>query len=767
MKAVMLVFGFFICLQAASQLEIPPLEGWREHLPYHSAIAVTAGNNKIFAATPYSIFSVDLSDNSIERLSKINGLSETGISSINYNETNDILFIGYTNSNIDLLKANHILNIPEIKRENISGDKSIYNSYFLQDDIYLSTGLGIIVVDVKKLEIKSTWYIGDSGSAVRVNELVKAGDFYYAATDEGLKKMSIATGDPADFRNWQKLGGTDGLPVGAAKAIVHIDNNLFTLVNDSLYIYNGNAWSFFYADDWPVIKLSSSENKILLSQRKPDGDSRVIELNTNSQAGVILQQPTVISFPHDALIYESNYWIADLYGGLSRFNNNSGFERYLLSSPQDVATGQIMASNGKFYAAAGSVNTAWNYQYNGNGIYQFSEREWTNYNRFNGSLPDSLLDIIALAIDPADGSVWAGSFGGGLLHINNDKSIEVFKQNSPITETIGDIGSYRVAGLAFDEQNNLWVSNFGAAQPLHVKKADGNWKTFSVPLNISNQTMAQIVVDDANQKWINSPLGNGLVLFNHGEDIDNTNDDRWRFYKSGIGNGNLPSNEVISLAKDKNGFIWIGTADGIGIVECPGDAFSSQGCEAFLPIVQHGNFNGYLFKGQLVQGIAVDGANRKWIATNNGAWLVSENGEKLIYHFTEDNSPLLSNDVKRVAIDGSSGEVFFATSKGIVSFRSTATVGGETNNNVLVFPNPVPPNFAGNIAIRGLVDNAIVKIIEPGGRLVYETRALGGQAIWNGYNYLGQKVASGVYIVLVNDDGRQEKAATKIFFISK
>src|SRR5690606_9604552 len=316
-------------------------------------------------------------------------------------------------------------------------------------------------------------------------------------------------------------------------------------------------------------------------------------------------------------------------------------------------------------------------------------------------------------------------------------------------------------------ENNLWISNFGASQPLHVKKAGGQWKSFTVPLNISNQTMAQIIIDDANQKWINSPLGNGLVLFNHGEGIDNTNDDRWRLYRAGAGNGNLPSNEILSIAKDKNGFIWIGTSDGIGIIECPADAFSSQGCEAFLPVVQHGNFNGYLFKGQHVQGIAVDGANRKWIATNNGAWLVSENGEKLIYHFTEDNSPLFNNDVKQVTINGRTGEVYFATSKGIISYRGTATDGGERNENVLVFPNPVPPNYSGNIAIRGLVDNAIVKIIELGGRLVFETRALGGQAIWDGYNYVGQKASSGVYIVLVNDDGRQEKVATKIFFISK
>lgn len=765
--ATLFVVQCIMFLAAGAQLEIPPLEGWREHLPYHSAISVTAGNDKIFAATPYSLFSVDLADNSIERLSKINGLSETGISTIQFDEQSHLLFIGYNNSNIDLLDGSSIINIPDLKRENISGDKSIYKSYPYQNKFYLSTGLGIVVIDALKKEINATWYIGNNGDAVKVNDFIIHDNFYYAATDEGLKRSSTLSGEPADFKTWQNIGLTGGLPIAANKAIVKAGNTLYTLSNDSIFVYNGNVWSFFYADEWPVVNLNASENKLLLSQRKANGDSRVIELGVSGIVGMTLQQPSIISFPKEAIYFNGSFWVADLYGGLTRFFTNSNFERYLLSSPLDVANGQMVTANGIFYATAGSVNTAWNYQYNGNGIYQFANNEWKNFNRFNGSLPDSLMDFITMAVDPVDGSIWAGSFGGGLLHLKPDGHYDVFKQNSPIKETIGDPGSYRVAGLAFDAENNLWISNFGASQPLHVKKADGNWRSFSVPLNIANQTMAQIIIDDANQKWINSPLGNGLIVFNHGNDIDNTNDDQWRLYRAGRGNGNLPSNEILSLAKDMNGFIWVGTSDGIAIIECPGEAFSSQGCEAFIPVVQHGNFNGYLFKGQYVQGIAVDGANRKWIATNNGVWLVSDNGEKLIYHFTENNSPLFSNDVKQVSIDGNTGEVYFATSKGIVSFRSTATAGGETNKDVLVFPNPVPPGYTGTIAIRGLVENAIVKIIEPGGRLIFETRALGGQAIWNGRNYQGKQVASGAYIVLVNDDGRQEKAAAKIFFISK
>ena len=221
------------------------------------------------------------------------------------------------------------------------------------------------------------------------------------------------------------------------------------------------------------------------------------------------------------------------------------------------------------------------------------------------------------------------------------------------------------------------------------------------------------------------------------------------------------------MAKDKNGFIWIGTNDGIGIIQCLENVFSSQGCDAVLPVVQQGGFNQYLFNGEEVRSIAVDGADRKWVATKNGVWLINPEGDKVIYRFTEENSPLLSNDVKRIAIDGKTGEAFFATANGICSFRSTATEGDETNNNVMVFPNPVPPGYNGTIAIRGLVNNAIVKITELDGRLVYQTRALGGQAIWDGKDYRGRKISSGVYLVLVSDDGRKENLATKIIFINQ
>jgi hypothetical protein len=223
---------------------------------------------------------------------------------------------------------------------------------------------------------------------------------------------------------------------------------------------------------------------------------------------------------------------------------------------------------------------------------------------------------------------------------------------------------------------------------------------------------------------------------------------------------------VLCVAKDKSGFVWVGTDDGIGVIQCPQEVFNT-GCEAILPIVQQGNFAGYLFKGENVRSIAVDGADRKWVATRNGVWLISANGEKVIERFTEDNSPLLSSDVKKIAINSKTGEVYFATSRGICSFRGAATEGEQTNSNVLVFPNPVPPGYNGTIAIRGIAENSIVKITELDGRLVYQTKALGGQAVWDGNDYKGRKISTGIYLVLVSSDDRSVKTSTKIVFISK
>lgn len=752
-----LLFQILISIAAAAQNSTPAVGAWREHLPYGSAVAVAATDTKIFCATPYSLFSISPETGEQQRFSKVSGLSETGVSTIAYDGRLKKLVIAYTNSNIDVLTENKIINIPDLKRATTTGDKTIYQIYTTANYCYLATGLGIVVLDLEKDEVHDTWKIGEGGSALKINAVAKNDSFFYAATDAGLKKLNVSS-DGADFRAWQLVSTV------ACTGVVNLQNNIIIAQQDSLFTEQHGVLKKFYADGWPVVSITSSDNNLIVCERTPTGESRVVILNSDGTVKKILQQPRVISFPKMGVSKSGVYWIADLYGGLSSWNE-TGFEQYQLNAPDGIATGALSVYNGVLYAAAGSVNNSWNYQYNGNGIYQFKNEQWTAYNRFRNKELDSLLDFITVAVDPRDGSVWGGSFGGGLLHIKEDNTFEIFKQNSPLGAAIGDPGSYRVSGLAFDANNNLWISNYGAAHYIHVLKNDGTWQSFTTPFSFPENEVAQIVVDDLDQKWIVSPKGAGLILFNDGGTIDNTADDKWKLFKSGSGNGNLPSSDVLSIAKDKDGFIWVGTSDGAGLIPCLQEAFS--GCEAVLPVLKQGAFAGYLFKGEAVQSIAVDGANQKWMATKNGVWLLNADGDNVLSHFTETNSPLLSNDVRSVAVNGQTGEVFFATANGICSFRGSATEAAEEDNKLVIFPNPVPPHFSGTIAIKGLPENSVVKITELNGRLVFATKALGGQAVWNGRDYTGHKISTGVYLVQATNDTHTEKRMGKIVFISQ
>jgi len=340
------------------------------------------------------------------------------------------------------------------------------------------------------------------------------------------------------------------------------------------------------------------------------------------------------------------------------------------------------------------------------------------------------------------------------------------------THTIFDasvvLGGYPIAGLAFDNNNNLWVTMFGAPHELYVKTTAGNWYSFQLPYSRNiPYSGGPIVVDDNNRKWYlcwdGGSGGGGIIVYDDNYTPDNPSDDKSRNLTSGVGYGNLPSNKTLSIAKDKNNNIWVGTDNGIGIINCGSSVF--DGCDAQIPIVQYDQYAGYLFAGEIVRSIAVDGANRKWVGTDNGVWLLSPDASKIIYRFTQDNSPIPSNHVQKIAIDPTTGDVYIGTELGLVVYRSTATEGGTTNKDVKTFPNPVPGSYKGTIAIKGLVANADVRITDISGQLIYRTTALGGQAVWNGMDYTGHRPQSGVYLIFVTRADGTETYVGKMVFL--
>lgn len=736
-----------------------PIGKWTDHLPYSQAIQVAESADKIWCATALSVYSIDKSENSLDRWSKVNGLSETGVSCLSSSLNSSLVIIAYQNSNIDLLKDGTVHNINAVKNSTVAGNKSITHILIEGSLAYLSTGFGIIAIDCNRIEVKDTYIIGATGNSIAVFQTAISNNYLYAATSEGLKRCSLTGSNPSDYRNWENLGGQPGLPAGPARQVTVINNKVLALLKDSLFLQNGSSWSYFFSNSKPISNISVSNNRILICQQSPP--SSVLSVTPAGVTERTLQDLSFIRYPKQAWISGNDWWIADSLNGLSKFDG-SAFLSYVPNAPYSISKGDLVIGNSSVITTSGEVSESGQPAGNRNGFSIYSDNAWKNVIPRSNPALDSLPDLVSAAADPSNASIWLASFGGGLVNLNGNIAT-VYKQNSVLQTS----GSYQVSGLAFDSQQQLWVTNFGGSPSLHVRKPDGSWRSFTVPFPLQNNAVGSILIDDYNQLWIQAPLSQGLLVYSPGPSVDNPSDDRWKWLRTGTGNGNLPDNNVTSLVKDKNGLIWIGTRQGIGIIPCASEIFGSNACEAILPVVQQDNFAGYLFRDEQVQCMAVDGANRKWVGTKNGVWLISPDGDKTIERFTISNSPLPDNDVRKIGIDGKNGTVFFATAKGIVSWKGTATEGTESNQDVLVFPNPVPPGYSGTIAIRGVVNNAIVKITETDGRLVYQTRALGGQAVWNGKNYKGQTIASGVYLVFVSTEDKKEKMVTKIVFIKK
>jgi hypothetical protein len=568
--------------------------------------------------------------------------------------------------------------------------------------------------------------------------------------------VPLNNNNPSDFRNWSSI--SQGLAPDTVQEIIAFGNQLICRQHNQLFLLINNVWTPWYTADRSVSNMTVHDNQLFLCELQT-GASRILALDANASPAGILQNE-LLKAPMQLAGTDNAIWLADSLSGLIRYDK--GADDYTAvhpNAPAGIIRGDLLFSGSTLFAAPGNVTSNWKAGGNRDGYYSADRGIWNTF----ANWPDSLHDIICLTTDTE--ALYLGSFGGGLARIAGG-SMTVFKQGI-LPATTNDPAAYNVSGLATDASGNLWVATYGAASNLHVKKTDDTWISFRSPYAMTGNAISQLLVDDNGLVYMVSPQSNGLYVLNTGNTLEDKSDDQWRQYRLGASQGNLPSNDVYCVAKDRNGSIWIGTARGIAIINCPGQA-AAEGCNAILPIIQQDNFAGYLFQDEQVTTIAVDGANRKWVGTSNGAWLVSDDGEQIIEHFNTGNSPLPDDHIYRITIDPATGEIYFATDKGLMSWHGTATEPASEmkRDAVLVFPNPVKHDYTGPIAIRGLVENTRIKITDISGRMVFQTRASGGQAIWNGLDYTGHRPQSGVYLVFATGETGGEHVVTKIVFIN-
>jgi ligand-binding sensor domain-containing protein len=725
-----------------------------------AVISIASTDNAVLAGTAFGYFGYQPTSGEIITKTKSSGLSQVDLQLVSKDPNSNKLLVAYRQSDLDLIEGDQIRNLPDLMISNVREDRTINHINWIGSDAYLSTNMGIVVVNTERFEIKNTYRIGRQGAAIKVFQTVLLNGILYAATENGLIRANFNSSSLNDFRNWTNDPILN--QISSVDRIINCKNQLVLQRHDSLIVNRNGSWNFLFTNQKPITTLAVVNDRLFVGQSNL-GKGTALLIDPTTQVMQVINS-NYLTYPTDAVVVDGVIWVGDLNNGLVNISNPSAIPVYP-ETPAGLAYGEGNYAEETIFVASGKISNQPVQSVLRNGIFTFANGNWKSITAANFPFIDSVRDIQSVVYSKSIGSIYASSENRGLIEITKDNAIKIYNRNSFISSQNNNPNVFSIGGLVIDRDQHLWLTNSGAQQGLVVKKNDGAIQKFTIPFVYSNLGLSKIVVDDLNRKWIATSNSDGLFCFDQGSSLESVTDDRWRYFKQGLGRGNLPSNKIISMASDRNGFLWIGTDKGVAVIQCGEDLFNSTACEAILPVVQQDNFAGRLLAEEQINDIKIDGADRKWIATNNGVWLLSADGQKVINQFTSSNSKLLDNQVFSIVVDPQSGEVFFMTKKGICSFRGTSTDPIVSIKKPFVFPNPVPPGFSGTIAIRDLPENAWVSITELDGRLVYKTRSLGGQAIWNGKNYKGEKVSSGTYLILVSNEFNTQQVAGKIFFL--
>ena len=724
---------------ALTQSEIP-LGTWRLHISYNNINSITRSDQKVFGASQNGIVVLDRSDNSISTYSKMNGLQGSGITCINYDGSGDQLLIAYADGKLDLIKNNTIISLDPTRNSTLTGSKKI-NHISIRDNLaYLSADYGVVIFDLDRGDVKETWRdIGENGQTIKVFQSTFREDSIFLATDKGVLAGDL-TKNLLDFNYWKRFD--TGEFADSIHGVQSFNGKVYAAIrNVGLYRYEAGNWTKEnFLENEPFRSLNASSINLLISS-----GNKLWRLSTNNTlsevAADLIDQPNM-AFEE----LNGQLWIGDGENGI--VSNPSGtFVNYLPNGPSNSRTARLLFNNKIMYALGGGYSSTYTSWGNTGRIDQFVDGSWSTRN-------STMLDLTDIAFNSVGDRFYLSSFGYGVEERSEQESLEIFNENnSPLINTNSPVRSVNIPSVE-QADDGLWVANYGASNPLHFLTDQHTWQSFSFPYAAS-RFPSELAVDFYSDVWmiINPAEGGGVVIFNKDENTS--------AYLTNIdGSGGLPSKSVRSIAVDRDGIVWLGTDEGVGYFVDPTEVFSNN-VNAARPIFE----DRFLLRDDKVTSIAIDGGNRKWMGTERGVWLFSPSGEKLIYNFTTDNSPLLSNVIVDIEVNHETGEVFFATDQGLTSFRADATASDFQFHAVKIFPNPVTPDFNGTVGISGLATDAIVKITDIAGKLIWESQANGGTASWNIRDYKGNRASTGVYLVFSTSADGIESVVGKVVVV--
>ncbi len=764
------LFFLFIIFSATTSFAQSDLV-FKGYFSYNEIKDVSESSSKVFAASENALFQKDVTTNEIKTVSTIDGLSGETISAIYHSEIFNKTLVGYESGLLIVINEKDgtmYRAIGILQKEIPSNIKKI--NHFSENNgfAYISCKFGIVQFNLNTSEFGDTYFLGTTVSNyVEVAQTTVFNNAIYAMTlFYGIIKGDLSNPNLNDYSQWTSFNA------GYWNGIATINNQIVASnTNNTFYKFVGNVSVPFYTNYESTVDFRVYNNQLIAT-----GASKVMVFNDQLLQTTQVNKsdiPDITSNFTCATAKDGMVYIGTKEDGLytTTTTNPTVFENITPDGPTRNAVFALNATTDNFWAVYGGYAADYNpytynsYNVNTYGISKFTDAGWQN-KPFSTVLGAKAL--CKIVVNPKNKTeVYVSSFFSGLLKLVNDIPTVLYNQTNSSLETLQGYPpdpnyiDIRVNGTVFDKSGNLWITNSLIPSGLKVLKTDGTWGSVSMENILDDYSISyfgNIVVDKNGTKWI-ATSQDGVVGYNENGNLQ-------RKITVGADLGNLPAKGVRAVAIDNKNQLWIGTTNGLRVLSSVDSFLSTQPMIAKPIIILEDNLAQELFYEQTITDVVVDGANRKWIATaDSGVFLVSANGQETIYHFTTANSPLPSNTILDVDINSDSGEVFFATNKGMISFKGTSTRASENLENVYIYPNPVRPEFSGTVKISGLIDKANIKITDIQGNLVFETTSEGGTIEWDTTAFGKYKVASGVYMVFIAGKDGVETKVKKVMIV--
>lgn len=762
---------FIAALAALCAVAQNAVGDWRYHSSFvgNDVTAVAESNRWVYYLTGGNLFRLDKDTQENEALSIINDLSDMTISQAYYNSERDYLVIIYSNANIDvILSDGTVINMPEVKDAVMTQSKTINDVTFAPGLFYLATDFGYVVIDDSKFVVKESHIYGTPLTTVaQVGNcllLSTADNFYYGDASEYHEQLE-------SFKTATFQKGCRIRPIS--------DSTFFCLT----------GWTF-------------------VADMKPIGDEGEMKFHGSA----IIQNRT------SQLQETVDGWLLNVPNLGQCFKTDKDGK-----NPEPIESdGELCSANprgdGKLWAAGPKgLHQLGIANYFLPNALSYSKPFWMSYNKANDQLYVSSATANAFVKGtaptyintydgirwkdvtpedaPAKGSYWIefipgdadsyimGTWMEGVLKVYKDEIVLKYDTaNSPIQVQSGVMHAI----TSIDRNGNLWVVQSLSKRSEHPamvlpasklrldQTTAQDWITPSIEgLNSGHSQRASFISTRQGSSDIkvftDGDFGMPIVMWKT-DNATSVNPQQVSFTSISDQDGEQISwTYIMCLTEDQNGNVWMGSTEGICYFN-PAQAFGSGNFIAIRPKVPRNDGTGYadrLMDGIQVNDIAVDGAGRKWIATqSSGLFLVNSDGTEIIRKFNTTNSPLASNTVYRVCCNPTNNSVYLTTPAGMYEYFSDSSPAESSYDNLFAYPNPVRPEYGGDVTITGMMEGSLIKIADASGNVIRQLKSTGGMATWDLCDEGGRQVKSGVYLVLCSQSSGSGKAAvTKIAVI--